>query len=365
MNEKLLIKTKDGSAYAYSLSDIVGTPNGGNLEERYLFAEQIDTIRQTRWPTTNTGWFGTSFGKGVNLLHFSDIHGDYINLTRIVKFKQSISFGLDALFTGDMVNHEWSDGIDFWSNSGANNIMVAIGNHDSLSGQNWYAKTAAECYSRYISPFVENWGVTYQTDVCYYYKDWADKKVRLIVLDVMHWDAAQKLWFENLLSDSLSSEYHIAVAGHCSPATSDGGIKTCSFDTWGANRSHWESQTFGKMNSEAPTAVKNFIDAGGHFVCWLTGHTHADMFRYLVSYPNQLYVAVGDAGINANVSSNASSQLDRVLGEKSQDLFNLVSINATRQTLTITRVGADHDTIGRHIGTVVYDYANHEIIWND
>lgn len=345
-----------------STTDALSAKMGKRLNDDALYAEAILGARNTVWGTDSTSWFGSNFGKAVNILHFSDIHGDGTNLARIVSF-YSTNASLDAaLFTGDMVNKNWASGIDFWTASGANNIMVVIGNHDTYSGSNWYAKTAAESYARYISPFVSNWGVTNQSDVCYYYKDWSSKNVRLIVLDVMHWDSSQKTWFESALAGAKTAGYHVVCSGHCAPAISDNGIKTCPFDTIGANRNKWENESYGKMNAEAPAAVQDFIDGGGRFVCWLCGHTHADMFRHLSSYTSQLYVAVANASMNANVGSGAGCQLKREVGEKSQDLFNIVSVNPVRETLTIIRVGADRDTIGRHIGTIVYDYANHQII---
>lgn len=366
MNEKIQIGVKDSTAYPRTLTQLVKTPDGGDAEYRYKYEPQVDAWRQTRYKTTSTSWFGTDFGNVVNLLHFSDLHSDAVNLALIGKFKRSLPFPIDVLFTGDMVKTDWGDGIAFWeTDQEAENYMVVIGNHDSYSGGNWYAKTAAECYGRYISPFVANWGVVSQVDVCYYYKDWEDVGVRLIVLDVMHWDSTQASWLVSTLASAKAAGYHTIVSGHCSPANSDGGIKDCSFDTLGANVTHWESESYGKMNAAVPAAVQDFIDGGGHFVCYLTGHTHADIFRHPSSYPDQLYVAVANAGNNSHTSTSSACQLERVDGQKSQELYNLVTVNPIRQLLTIVRVGADHDTIGRHIGTVVFDYANNEIIWND
>lgn len=316
---------------------------------------QQDMLRQTAFKHPGSTWYGTGWGQVVNLLHFSDIHGDFINLPRLIDFASTFP-DLDAiLFTGDMVNNQWSDGIAFWENTqGAEDILVAVGNHDCAG------KTAAECYGRYISPFVSNWGVTSQADLCYYYKDWATMKVRLIVLDCMHWDATQASWLATTLASAKTAGYHVVVANHYAPASSPTGIKSCSFDTLGSNDAQWDN-----INSAAPSAVQDFIDGGGKFVCWLCGHTHADMFRHPTSYPHQLYVAVANASTPTHAGGPATCQLVRESGTLAEDLFNLVSINTDKEMLTITRVGADHDTLGRHIGTVVYDYAENEIIWND
>lgn len=341
-----------------ALSAEMGKQLGQRVPE--LYYEQKNALAQAANKHSSSWW--PDFGKVVNILHFSDIHGDAVNLGHVVAFKESVA-GLYALFTGDMVNDNWDNGIAHWAGTaGAEKIMVAIGNHDTKYNGNWYGKNAADCYGRYISPFVSNWDVISQADVCYYYKDWSTEKLRLIVLDVMHWDATQAAWLVNTLAGAKTAGLHVICSGHCTPGTSDSGTKGCPFDSVGVNYSAWEAESYGKMNSAAPSAVQDFIDAGGHFVCWLTGHTHADMFRHLASYPKQLYCAVACSGINDHVTTGAGGLLLRQANTPSEDLFNLVSINATRQTLTIVRVGADRDTIGRHIGTVVYDYANNEIL---
>ena len=365
--EKLQVFRKDGKLYAVSAntSEEVTTPDGKTLEYRYRYSEQVDAMRQAVFPTNVPSWFGSSFGKGVNLLHFSDLHGDSVNLKKIVDLRESITFDMDVLFTGDLLNYDWSSDSTFWNTIGAGGFLFTIGNHDSFKDGNWYGATAAECYARYIAPYVSAWGVTYAENLCYYYKDWSAKNVRLIVIDIMHWDTTQANWLISTLASARAAGYHVVLAGHSVGGNTDDGIRACPFDTLGANRVFWESESYGKMNPAVPAAVQDFIDAGGHFACYLCGHTHADMFRHLANYPTQLCIVVAEAGINAHVTSGAGCQLDRVVGEKSEELYNLVSINATRQTITVVRVGADHDTLGRHIGSVVYDYANHQILWND
>lgn len=367
MNEKLQISLKDGKAYAHSLTQFVQTPADGTEEQRYLIASQVDAVRQQQFDSgARDAWFGNDFGKVVSLLHFSDIHGDATELERIVNYLKLLPSSIVPFFTGDMVRYNWTDGISFWESiSGVGKIMNVIGNHDSLKNGNWYGATAAECYARYIAPFVSSWGVVSQANLCYYYKDWARLNVRLIVLDVMHWDTAQENWLTATLASAKTAGYHVVVAGHCVGGNTDNGTRECSFDTMGARTGFWESESYGKMNASVPIAVQDFIDAGGHFICYLCGHTHADLFRHLANYPNQLCVVVANASTEAHMGAVATCQLERIDGKKSQDLFNLVTINPIRKILSVVRVGADHDTLGRHIGSVVYDYANHQILWND
>ena len=98
--QKLQVSMRNNKAYAHSLTDAVFTPTGQSEENRFKYFEQQDAIRNT---LNNPAFAGSSFGKGVNFIHFSDIHGDITNLGKIVAFKQAFPVPIDALFTGDMV----------------------------------------------------------------------------------------------------------------------------------------------------------------------------------------------------------------------------------------------------------------------
>lgn len=50
------------------------------------------------------------------------------------------------------------------------------------------------------------------------------------------------------------------------------------------------------------------------------------------------------------------------VGERSEELYDLISINPVWKTFTIVRVGADRDNFGRHMGWVTYDYNNNVIL---
>lgn len=357
MNEKLQISIDGGKAYAHSFSKIVKTPADGSEEERYLFTSSQEALSQQLF-TPRSGWFSPAFGNVVSFLHFSDIHGDGICLARVVDFLKTLPASVVPLFTGDMVYNSWSNGIDFWNEvQGTGKILVAIGNHDNSGAP---SPAAASCYSRYLEPNIASWGVTYTPGVCYYYKDFATQGLRLVVLDCMNWDSTQQSWLVSVLNDAKTNGYHVVIANHYAPANMGTATenRTCSFDTIGYNTSD-------AISSQAAAAVQNFIDAGGYFVAWMCGHTHADMLRFPTSYPKQLYYAVANASMEIHVGGSAGCLLERIDGKKSQDLFNLVTIHPGRKLMSIVRVGVDYDTLGRHMGSLVYDYASNQIIWND
>ncbi len=85
--------------------------------------------------------------KKITLLHFSDIHGDEKNFKRIVQYvEENKSMLTDVICTGDIVNYQFSDGIDWWKNNiGDNKILMAIGNHDPLVTQGTWDWFRQEC----------------------------------------------------------------------------------------------------------------------------------------------------------------------------------------------------------------------------
>ena len=54
------------------------------------------------------------------------------------------------------------------------------------------------CFNQFFGD-IESWGVTYTSAKRYYYKDFSDEKVRLIVLDYTHFDNEQELWLQQVL----------------------------------------------------------------------------------------------------------------------------------------------------------------------
>ena len=95
------------------------------------------------------------------LLHFSDIHKNFANLDRIVKYKKELGNMIDdAVCTGDMVKLKFSEGFDWWNKFGAGSILTCIGNHDCTEGAGSYGlseHSQAELYDQYIKPYISIW----------------------------------------------------------------------------------------------------------------------------------------------------------------------------------------------------------------
>lgn len=335
------------------------------IVQRNGIAETTNKLQQLNRPTrTASRTLGTA---PLCLLHFSDIHGDKKRLQNIIEFKEYYSdYIADVIHTGDMVKYYSTDGVTFWNEvNGAENILNVIGNHDTLVGSTWIGMTMAEAYTTYFAPYISNWGVTGTSGQTYYYKDYTDNKVRLIVLDIMHQSADQLTWFTNTLASAKTAGLHVIVAVHSRPHWQFTSHQTAWDDkplvpSYTAGYSDTSASTYPEnLSDDYADAVDDFMTGGGYFVCWIHGHTHHKMFAQLQTHPNQLDVSVENAGIPDFAWTYVKARID---GTKSEDCFNVIGIDTDSKVLRIMAVGATYDRFMRHADTIAYSYDTHTIL---
>lgn len=298
--------------------------------------------------------------------HFSDLHADATNLARIIEYCNEYTNYIDEIIhTGDTVSARGSEAYEWWANvSGSQGILNIIGNHDATGADDanfisgGYGKV--NCYNKFIAPFVSNWGVTQPANAAangynYYYKDYTDANVRIIVLDCMYWDSTQNTWFQSVLADALSNSIAVIAMSHYS-----GGRVTSFGNPWSSLQYDDISAI---INADAPASVQSFIDDGGEFVGWFSGHTHYDFMGTLDNYPQQIDITI-DCACRFSGATNYSDTA-RVTGQKNQDLFNIVSVDTYRKLIKIYRVGADRDSWMRHKGCITIDYSTRQVLYFD
>lgn len=343
--------------------------------------ELTNILKNWRYNITNRpndGGVGR-LGQQLTLLHFSDMHissdtNTKANLARIMEFYNTYSSYIDdILHTGDTVRDNWGDTLDDWDAiDGTENILNVIGNHD-VNPSTMTTPTLAQIYSKIISPYVSNWGVTQPSNAaangrCYWYKDYTEAQIRLVGLDIMleveqRFSSterdAQRTWLANVLSDARTNDYAVVIAQHYPAFMTP--IENCSFYT---------PPTFPMGNNLANLApiVQDFIEEGGEFVCWLAGHTHRDIVGTLYGMENdvrieysQLIFCVDTAKLSSAVGWSDSL---REYGKKSQDCFNLVSIDRYSKTVTFYRIGCDVNRLGMTKQIMCWDYDNCKMLYN-
>ena len=305
----------------------------------------------------------------VVFLHFSDLHGNESNLIRIVSLYNAYSdYVDDVINTGDTILNRFEDDFTFYASRGAGSFLNVIGNHDAQKRSNSYA-TETELYTKFIGPFISQWGVTsYTENKCYYYKDYTGRNLRLIVLDAynINWNSnnAQITWLESVLADAITRQLHVMIAVHsglCRKSDLD-----CNFNSMQArwnwlgsndNVVTWQGQVDGYLGS----VVDTFIQNGGKFICWLSGHTHCDVMGFGARHPNQMTINIGSSGNMELV--NRVSDIERVEDTKSQDCVNMVVVDTFKKQLKLYRIGGDIDRYFRSRKALVYDYDNKEVIY--
>ena len=299
----------------------------------------------------------------LTLGYFSDVHSDTDNIRRIAEFCDKFLLD-DILQTGDLIASSLSQGVPSnWATLGKK-ILGVIGNHDAQNneGGSWVTQPQLMSYNTIIAPFVADWGVT-QPDgasangFCYWYKDYADQKIRLIALDCMHWDSTQLSWFTSVLSSARSSNYSVVIAVHYLPFAMQ--HTDTAFDSVDFTPTSSVGDFF--ASPEIADAVASFMAAGGEFICYLTGHVHIDLFGVGVApYQDQLCISIATA--SAQNSATTYGDTARVIGTKSQDCLNILGFDTTSKTIKIYRIGVDHDRFMRTKDFISWNYATKTLI---
>ena len=324
--------------------------------------------------------------KCLTLLHFSDIHGNTANLRRIVAFKNSWSENIDdVICTGDLVSDTFPNTFIFDDSvvEGSEDILLCIGNHDTAYREgadpmDWYHYAGTQdAYNRYMAN-VSQWGVTQPTGAgadsyypCYYYKDYIDKNVRLIVLDMMTWgndiangvsdeNNVQSIWLDSVLTSAKTAGLHVVIAEHFPHFAKTVGVsypKTADVidsDFSLPNRypqytSGYDAQTGGVALGVISAKIESFITAGGHFVCWICGHTHFDLIEKVIG-TEQKVVVIGTA------SAANDTQTIRNSADDSMDLFNIFSVDTTNRIVKVFRIGGHLSPALQKIDTMHFTY---------
>ena len=344
------------------LKEMIGKLTGDTNSIFYWNKQEVyDNImlQATRQLLTNLNNYDS---KPLVLCHFSDLHGDSINLKRILEFYNNYKeYFTDIIHTGDIVSNEFKHDFEFWKNTnGSNQILNCIGNHDAArtEGESFvYDITSKQCYDKFFKGQIEHWNCIQPENaedlgLCYYYKDYADAKIRLVVLDCMHFTDSQNSWFSQILTEAKDNGFSVLVANHF-----QGGAMNCD-ESCTFQSPLWQHAD-DTINSKASATVDTFINAGGDFIAWICGHAHRDLFGVLKEYPNQTCITI-DCAITFDYWNDSF----RKRGTKSQDCFNIMSINRSSKTFSIYRVGNNIDLQLRSKKCLVYNYAEHKIISN-
>lgn len=293
-------------------------------------------------------------------VHFSDVHRSQTNWNRVMQFAKQFSGNLSfAIHTGDFVAGDQRGYTNLYENGFDSGIpeLNVVGNHDVYTDFANRTMATKSVTKSLIFPDTSDWGVTWGTDdePMSYYKDFATKKVRLVVLDCYYDKESQASWLATVLAEAKSLGYAVITATH-EVTKSLTEFVDCTFTTKDIDA----LTTAGLNHSSTPydAVIKAFKDSGGEHVCNLCGHEHVDIIGY--SENGILNVVIG-ASLGYD---STSSDIYRAVNTRTFDLFNAVSINQNQHLIKIVRIGAntDHYLQGRNV--LCYDYQSKKVIAN-
>ena len=392
----LSFKKNNGNSFSENdINTLLSSNIAISLDEPYLVLGSSDIISlndedntlKTLRSLTTPNYAPLTYTAGIipfTLLHFSDLHGDSVNLERIIQYRDKYSsFIDDAICTGDIIKNKFSEDFTFWAAKNAEDVLVSTGNHEYYNGESsaYYTTiTPKQVYDKFFAPNIENWGsVVFPTDAAtdgynYYYKDYSSKKIRLIVLDNMAnmagtRDNVQATWLASVLEDARTSGLHVICALHIGST-----IETIFDNPFTSYKNIINADGGGAEGANAGTyaefytlrdAVDTFIAAGGNFVAWIGGHRHVDCIGILTGHNQaQINVATASSG-NAWSIIPLGDDCDRTNGTRQQDCFNIYSVDTEKKLLRIFRVGSNIDKNGRGKNHILYDYENKLVKYND
>lgn len=310
----------------------------------------------------NKGNAYADFPPILTLIHTSDPHNNTTNIKRIQDFFDTHTDKIDdVLCTGDLVATRYSGGINGWINNQRGKFLTCIGNHDSLDdttagSYQWNLITSqTNLYNTFIAPFYNNWGENAHVveNHSYYYKDYPDNKIRLIILDTTIKDATenqnQATWFTTVINECIQLDYSVVIGQHFPP---NNPVKINSlFTSIVRNLPDNTAYGWGSSSETYMTIVDNFINNNGKFICWLCGHTHCDFIAYDSTHPNQLFIVV-----TTTQTQNAYEDGERTTGEQSQDAFNIIGFDTISHNIKIARIGKNMDSLLRPRNIAVINY---------
>lgn len=304
-------------------------------------------------------------------LQLSDIHANWTNVERFLKFAGKYASYIDDLVnTGDTVSGLYTDGVaGYEAIDGVADIINVIGNHDTREGNDWQAHIGLDAYNLLIAPHVSSWGVTQPADAategyCYFYKDYASKNIRAVFVDIMGYDSTEDTWLASVLASAKEAGYHVVIFVHFAGARSTSEEEEAVFSKVACNYTSLyplgsSSEGLTGYNSEAykmNDTVAAFMTNGGKFIGFVQGHYHADFVAKVAKYPGQLIYSIGAT------KAGEMRDFNHIVGTRDQDEFQIVSIDTVNTIVKLYKVGANYDRYGRSKGSVCVDYSTGDVL---
>lgn len=325
----------------------------------------------------------------ATFVHVTDIHGDEATFRNAYSVAELLN--ADAFIaTGDIVYYYSTDSIDFVNRTVENkktDFLMCVGNHDG------FMFDPKEQYSKFIEPFAQTYGYKLDTSVeypTYYYKDYENRKLRVIVVNQFEYDGKTSMkdtrlnytqeqidFLVQVLLDTPEG-FGVIIAMHAPekvpvkdnrfpeffqdkvllPEVSNIALTPLAdmVDAFISKGSI--CKTYSNLDGATPSSITvsaDFTNAkeGTEFIAFLNGHYHADAVSYVPSTVNKQlclnltatnsWYGMAKSGISGdnNPYLTEFSDLARVGGTPTHDAFNVYSVDREDKSIRITRIGSN------------------------
>ena len=306
-------------------------------------------------------------GSTLVLLYFSDPHASLKGIKGAADIKSNVSGIDDVLSGGDNVSDQPTDPYTFFDDSlegRGRTMLTVVGNHDVYQAGTKLPQK--DVYDIYFGEHTESWsGVTFPENVdtdgkCYWYKDYASVKVRLVGLDCINWSSAQGTWLQGVLADAITNTYHVVICMHYRPYNFQS-MRNCNFCTLRGLASA-DAPNNSAASDSINSIVQNAVDNGLKFVCYLAGHHHKDYFGNVSDHPS-LY-ALGIEKPVAPGSEGDAQRWNQGGGSLKKEwwAYEIIGVNTTYGIMSVAKIGNNRDMFGRPMNHMTFDYINGEIL---
>ncbi|MBI6033758.1 phage tail spike protein, partial [Clostridium perfringens] len=309
------------------------------------------------------------FGAYFSIPFITDIHNDetntynYLNSARVIQ-KINESKNINYILTGgDYIdNSESKEEVinrlkNFKDRFLNNNLLITLGNHDDNSMMKDFSKVITHAEMKKIM-FSDIQDVTFGNGL-YYYKDFHNYKIRLIVLnseDILEYDSSMKYkgqWdyaFSNeqlnwVAHTALNTDYKIIFCSHTPMVENVEGfdypIKNAEA-MLGIMKAYTLGESYSGSNTTGDFKYNVSVDYNkkGTIVCCLFGHVHADNVVYK---DNIAHISTTCDKYNQRFGSSQNGQL----GNFNEIAFDVLTVKNDKGYLT--RFGEGKDRIFNYI----------------
>lgn len=298
-----------------------------------------------------------------------DVHYDATRMNSMVELLNDIDAFDAGIMLGDMSGNAFSDTVQYYIDAIAESnkpFLTVLGNHDVVG-----ATSDADLWTKYGDCFQYAQLASGEAvaNKCYYYKDFATYKIRIIVL--MQYDyrytgdlcygQTQINWLISTLQ-SVPSDYGVIIALHTNssrymtyhmdtditsdtwrqsnyaPTVMTGDPIPDIVDAWISGTS--VTQTYPYTYSNPPSDLNvnaDFTSRGtGEFITYLGGHWHMNVLGTPQNKPNQPDYHVPATGLSAATQGD----MPRKAGTVSEDSLNVIAVDREKKTVKVFQIGA-------------------------